>query len=79
MTWTANKPTSPGVYWVWMPHWSKPGAGDTEIAEVTEGGGDTLWVERMGRKQEEVLTDERWAGCMWLGPIEAPAAPGVSQ
>lgn len=79
MTWTANKPTAPGWYWVWTPDEQAPCHGDVKMVEVeAEVWRDGLLVVWFPHSECPERLDE-WPAALWQGPIEAPAAPEASR
>lgn len=81
MTWTTDKPTAPGWYWVWTPDF--PCRGEvcaTKVERNKNGSVLSAWVSFMDYDEPvSVIGRDEWIGAQWLGPIEAPAAPGVSR
>ena len=76
MTWTTDKPTAPGWYWVWTPEF--PCRGEPCSVLVHQAGANLMaWVPFMDYDEALSSIDDEWIGALWQGPIEAPAAPGV--
>lgn len=75
-TWTKDRPTAPGLYWVWQPQAVWPCRGKVYAVEVAMEGGIPLlsaWVPFMD--YSEHLSDDTWDGAMWAGPITKPEPP----
>jgi hypothetical protein len=82
-TWTKDKPTAPGHFWVWQPTDVWPCRGQVHLVEVTAtpvgprpGGVPTLraWVPYMD--YEDPLTADTWDGAMWSAePVPLPEPP----
>lgn len=84
MTWTADKPTAPGCYWVWQDEDKWPCRGVVRCVNVEkyDGGRGKLgaWVPGMDFAAPfEGAGSTTWDHSLWQGPIEAPAAPGVNR
>jgi len=72
--WTADRPTKPGLYWVWQPEDEWPCNGKVYAVEVTpKSGGLEAWVPFMD--YADPVSSEDWDGSMWAGPITKPEPP----
>jgi len=70
LTWTRERPTQPGWWWVRIrkavsSEWYEP-----DMAYVTEGNG-SLWCETMGGLGPNPL--DRYTYCEWYGPLVPPS------
>jgi hypothetical protein len=74
MKWTMEKPTKPGVYWIYtVPVWEKEPI--VTVVELYLTGDQIIFdIPCDGYEFEITITPERTTH--WMGPIEPPEAPG---
>lgn len=76
VVWTATKPTTPGLYWVWQPEDQWPCRGKVYAVEVEvayDSEDLVAWVPFMD--YTDPVSSETWDGAMWAGPITKPEPP----
>ena len=70
MYWTKERPKHEGYYWFLKYRAS-------EMLEVWDIGYNELFVQSFGTDLVLPLSDGKYDGGLWFGPIESPPAPNV--
>lgn len=73
--WTSEKPTTPGLYWVWKPEDEYPCYGRMRAVEVEGCSEGRLMAEVPTLGYSEDLSATDWDNSMWMGPITRPEPP----
>lgn len=69
MTWTEQRPTEPGWYWLWTGWDIDP----FEVVRITAWDGS---MQRAGCDSEEYAIGRWWPqGSLFFGPLEPPELP----
>jgi hypothetical protein len=67
MTWTIDRPTTPGWYWL-----KNPPDSDAVPVEVWEFEGE-FWVSYSGTESDDRLLKDVFDDVRWYGPITPPS------
>lgn len=74
LAWTTDRPTAPGLYWVWQPADQFPCRGSVCAVEVERDyRGLQAWVPFMD--YADPVDGDDWRDSLWMGPIVKPEPP----